>query len=139
MRRALGQIDQGTPAFPFTKTEQHLYGDAASIPAQFRHAIAHANREQLEHVTDQLEHLVPAYLHFVADASAALAKNDKFMPPRSAKRWTAPGKPRSTGSTTPSGKGDTHGKTHWRTRKRSSRKAMRPSAWRSAAPARTCP
>ncbi len=82
MRRTLGQIDQGTPAFPFTKTEQHLYGDAAAIPAQFRHAIAHANCEQLEHVTDQLEHLMQTYLHFVADAPAVLAKNDKFMPPK---------------------------------------------------------
>lgn len=82
MRRALGQIDMGTPAFPFTQTEQHLYGDAASVPAQFRNAIAHASGEQLNHVTDQLQQLKHTYLRFVTDASAVLSKNDKFMPPK---------------------------------------------------------
>ncbi len=82
MRRALGQIDMGTPAFPFSKTEQHLYGDAASVPAQFRNAIAHASHEQLAHVNEQLEQLKQTYLEFVASASAVLSKNDKFMPAR---------------------------------------------------------
>ncbi|MGA3981988.1 type III effector protein [Ralstonia nicotianae] len=80
MRRTLGQIDMGTPAFPFAKTEQHLYGDNACVPAQFRNAIAHASREQLLHVNEQLEQLKQTYLEFVASASAVLSKTDKFMP-----------------------------------------------------------
>ncbi len=82
MRRALGQIDMDTPAFPFAKTEQHLYGDAASVPDQFRNAIAHASGEQLNHVTDQLEQLKHTYLDFVTNASAVLAKSDRFIPPK---------------------------------------------------------
>ena len=79
-RKALTQDLHAGPALPFTEAERLHYGEEANIPAQFRNAITHATPEQLNHATDQLEHIVNTYQHFAKDAGAVLAKNDRFMP-----------------------------------------------------------
>lgn len=79
-RKALTQDLHAGPALPFTEAERLHYGEEASIPTQFRNAITHATPEQLNHATDQLEHIVNTYQHFAKDAGAVLAKNDRFMP-----------------------------------------------------------
>lgn len=81
-RKALTQELHAGPALPFTEKERLLYGEEAAIPAQFRNAITHASPQQLNHATDQVEHLTDTYLLFAKDASAVLAKNDRFMPPQ---------------------------------------------------------
>ena len=79
-RKALTQELHAGPALPFTETERLHYGEEASIPAQFRNAITHASPEQLNHATDQLEHLIGTYLQFANQAGSVLARNDRFMP-----------------------------------------------------------
>ncbi|MFS2103334.1 type III effector protein [Ralstonia sp. Ralssp135] len=79
-RKALTHELHAGPAQPFTETERLHYGEEANIPAQFRNAITHASPEQLNHATDQLEHLIGTYLQFADHAGAVLAKNDRFMP-----------------------------------------------------------
>ncbi|TAM92146.1 type III effector protein [bacterium] len=69
--RALGQLSDA---------DRHLYGDEASIPAQFHEAIAHPSPEHLERAAAQAARLEAMYLNFVEDGAQILAKPDKFMP-----------------------------------------------------------
>ncbi|TAM85171.1 hypothetical protein EPN42_16025 [bacterium] len=77
MRRSLGGAD-GLESL--SDADRNLYGDAASIPAQFHEAIAHPSPEQLERAASQASRLEAMYLNFVEDGAQMLARPDKFMP-----------------------------------------------------------
>lgn len=77
MQRHLG----GTQALgQLSAADRLLYGDEASIPAQFHEAIAHPSPEHLERAAEQASRLEAMYLNFVEDGAQILAKPDKFMP-----------------------------------------------------------
>lgn len=77
VRRQLG----GTQTLGrLSNEDSNLYGDEASIPAQFREAIARPSPEQLDRATAQAAHLEAMYLSFVEDGAQILAQPDKFMP-----------------------------------------------------------
>jgi len=82
MRRGLSgtDADNDAAAAPFSEHEQKLYGDAASVPAQFRHAIAQPEPQQLKHAAAQAERLIGTYRSFIDDSMVLLAKSDRFTP-----------------------------------------------------------
>ncbi len=71
----------GTQRLGQLSPEVHnLYGDEASIPAQFHEAIAHPSPEHLERAASQASRLEAMYLNFVEDGAQVLARPDKFTP-----------------------------------------------------------
>lgn len=78
MRRQLGGGSQALGQL--SEADRHLYGDEASIPAQFHEAIAHPSPEHLDRATEQAERLEGMYVAFVNDGAQILAKPDRFMP-----------------------------------------------------------
>jgi hypothetical protein len=78
VRRNLGGGAQALG--PLSDADRHLFGDEASIPAQFHEAIAHPSPAHLERAAEQASRLEAMYLSFVEDGAQILAKPDKFMP-----------------------------------------------------------
>ena len=80
MRRGLSGAAIEVSAEPLSPHEQLLYGDAASVPAQFRHSIAQPGPQQIQHAAAQAERLTGLYRGFMDDSLALLAKSDRFTP-----------------------------------------------------------
>jgi len=80
MRRSLQGASTDAPVRSFSAQEQLLYGDAANVPAQFRHVLAQPGPQPLEQAAVQAEHLTNTYRSFIDDSMALLARNDRFVP-----------------------------------------------------------
>jgi len=68
------------PPRSWSGRDELLYGDAASVPAQFRRVVERPAREQLAHAAEQAQFLTDLYLRFIDDGTALLAMEDKFTP-----------------------------------------------------------
>ncbi|MBI0327238.1 type III effector protein [Burkholderia plantarii] len=80
MRRRL-QGAAGNEAMPaMAAPVRELYGDEASIPAQFRNAIAEPSVAQLERAAAEADGLGHLYLNFIEDAATLLARSDRALP-----------------------------------------------------------
>lgn len=68
------------PLPPLDASVAALYGEAASIPAQFRNAIAHPSVQQLDRVAAEADGLKHLYLNFIENAATLLARSDRALP-----------------------------------------------------------
>ncbi|TKC91493.1 type III effector protein [Trinickia terrae] len=82
MRRALGgaPAEAAREAAPLSEHERTLFGDEATVPAQFRHVMEKPSAEHLALAGAHADRLGGLYRNFVDDAQQLLARNDKFMP-----------------------------------------------------------
>ncbi|WP_175772387.1 type III effector protein [Paraburkholderia phenazinium] len=81
MRRGLSAAGADAQTPLISAHEQLLFGDAASVPAQFLHAIGQPGPQPLERAAAHAEILTGMYRSFIDDSQALLARNDRFMPP----------------------------------------------------------
>lgn len=68
------------PMPAMTERDRAIYGDEASIPAQFRNAIARPSGEQLQRAATEAEGLKHLYLNFIEDGATVLARSDRALP-----------------------------------------------------------